>query len=94
VAALAILAIVLLGVDSVIDKATVSALLGSLFGYVLGSASHSSQNGGTKPTTPTGTGTTPSGAAPDAGQSPPADGAPPAAAGDQPAEAAGAQAPG
>lgn len=48
IAALAILAIVLLGVDNVIDKGTVSALLGSLFGYVLGSAAHSSRpsNGG------------------------------------------------
>lgn len=39
---LAILAIVLLGIDGIIDKGTVSALLGSLFGYVLGSSAHSS----------------------------------------------------
>lgn len=48
IAALAILAIVLLGIDGVIDKGTVSALLGSLFGYVLGSAakgSHPSTTG-------------------------------------------------
>lgn len=48
IAALAIIAIVFLGVDNVIDKGTVSALLGSLFGYVLGSAAHGSrpsQNG-------------------------------------------------
>jgi hypothetical protein len=43
IAALAIIAIVFLGVDNVIDKGTVSALLGSLFGYVLGSAAHGSR---------------------------------------------------
>lgn len=42
IAALAVLAIVALGVDNVIDKGTVSALLGSLFGYVLGSSAKSS----------------------------------------------------
>jgi hypothetical protein len=68
VAALAILAIVLLGVDNVIDKATVSALLGSLFGYVLGSASHSGQAGGGQPAAPQGAGAGSSGGAPDAGQ--------------------------
>lgn len=43
VAILAILAILLLGFDDVIDKGTVSALLGSLFGYVLGSAAHTAR---------------------------------------------------
>lgn len=43
---IAILAIVLLGIDDVIDKGTVSALLGSLFGYVLGSSAHGSPSGG------------------------------------------------
>lgn len=43
IAALAIVAIVFLGVDSVIDKGTVSALLGSLFGYVLGSSARNSK---------------------------------------------------
>ena len=42
IATMAIFAIVLLGIDDVIDKGTVSALLGSLFGYVLGSSAHSS----------------------------------------------------
>lgn len=53
IAALAILAIVLLGVDNVIDKGTVSALLGSLFGYVLGSASKGSRPSATSTTTDT-----------------------------------------
>ncbi len=64
VAALAILAIVLLGVDNVIDKGTVSALLGSLFGYVLGSASHSSQEPGSQPPTKPGPEQTPAGSPP------------------------------
>lgn len=38
-AALAVIAIVILALDGVIDKSTVAALLGSLFGYVLGSSS-------------------------------------------------------
>lgn|GEM_PF-5687685 len=42
ISALAVIAIVILGLDNVIDKATVAALLGSLFGYVLGSASRGS----------------------------------------------------
>jgi hypothetical protein len=46
IATLAILAVVLLGVDNVIDKGTVSALLGSLFGYVLGNVSRSGGPGG------------------------------------------------
>lgn len=37
ISALAVIAILILGLDGVIDKGTVSALLGSLFGYVLGS---------------------------------------------------------
>jgi hypothetical protein len=41
VAALVIMAVVLLAVDNVLDKGTVSALLGSLLGYVLGSAATS-----------------------------------------------------
>jgi hypothetical protein len=54
IAAIAIFAIVLLGIDDVIDKGTVSALLGSLFGYVLGSSAHSSSTrpqpgGGSEP---------------------------------------------
>lgn len=51
VAVLAIAAIVLLGVDNVIDKGTVSALLGSLFGYVLGSAAHSAKPSQPSPST-------------------------------------------
>lgn len=39
VATIAIIAIVILGLDQIIDKSTVAALLGSLFGYVLGSSS-------------------------------------------------------
>ena len=42
IAALAVIAIVILGLDGVIDQSTVAALLGSLFGYVLGSASKGS----------------------------------------------------
>lgn len=43
IAALAMIVILILGLDSVIDKTTVAALLGSLFGYVLGSSSKNSQ---------------------------------------------------
>ncbi len=43
IAALALLAIVFLGIDNVIDKGTVSALIGSLLGYALGSAANSSR---------------------------------------------------
>jgi hypothetical protein len=46
VAVMAIVAIVLLGLDNVIDKGTVSALLGSLFGYVLGSSATSKAKAG------------------------------------------------
>ncbi|OIQ78733.1 hypothetical protein GALL_395590 [mine drainage metagenome] len=42
--ALAMITILILGLDGVIDKTTVSALLGSLFGYVLGSSSRSAQS--------------------------------------------------
>lgn len=53
IAALAIIAIVILGLDKVIDTSTVAALLGSLFGYVLGSSSKgsatSSQSSVSKP---------------------------------------------
>lgn len=44
IAALAIIAIVILGLDNVIDTSTVAALLGSLFGYVLGSSSKGSSS--------------------------------------------------
>jgi hypothetical protein len=44
IAALAVIAIVILGLDNVIDKSTVAALLGSLFGYVLGSSSKGSSS--------------------------------------------------
>ena len=44
IAALALLAIVFLGVDNVIDKGTVSALIGSLLGYAIGSAANSSRS--------------------------------------------------
>lgn len=43
IAALAVIAILILGLDNIIDKTTVSALLGSLFGYVLGSSSKGAQ---------------------------------------------------
>lgn len=43
IAALALLAIVFLGIDNVIDKGTVSALIGSLLGYALGSAANTSR---------------------------------------------------
>ena len=43
IAALAMISILILGLDGVIDKTTIAALLGSLFGYVLGSSSRSSQ---------------------------------------------------
>ena len=52
-AGLGIVAIVLLGILNVIDKSTASALLGGLFGYVLGNAAHS-QSGSTSGTTGTG----------------------------------------
>lgn len=55
VAALVIVAIVLLGVDGVVDASVISALLGSLLGYVLGSSSRSNQ---TSPPPQTGTGKT------------------------------------
>ena len=42
ISALAVIAILILGLDGVIDKGTVSALLGSLFGYVLGSTAKGS----------------------------------------------------
>lgn len=42
IAALAVIAILILALDNVIDKTTVAALLGSLFGYVLGSSSKGS----------------------------------------------------
>lgn len=44
VATIAIIAIVILGLDQIIDKSTVAALLGSLFGYVLGSSSKGSSS--------------------------------------------------
>lgn len=44
VSALAVIAILILGLDGVVDKGTVSALLGSLFGYVLGSTAKGSAN--------------------------------------------------
>lgn len=45
-AALAMIVILILGLDAVIDKTTTAALLGSLFGYVLGSSSRNSQSTG------------------------------------------------
>lgn len=42
IAALAVIAILILGLDNIIDKTTIAALLGSLFGYVLGSSSKGS----------------------------------------------------
>ena len=39
ISALGVIAIIVLGLDGVIGQGTVSALLGGLFGYVLGSAS-------------------------------------------------------
>jgi hypothetical protein len=38
IATVGIIAVVILGVDGVIDKGTVAALLGSLFGYILGTS--------------------------------------------------------
>jgi len=52
IAALAVIAIVILGLDNVIDKSTVAALLGSLFGYVLGSSSNRSSSTQTPPFVP------------------------------------------
>jgi hypothetical protein len=45
-AALAMIVILILGLDAVIDRTTTAALLGSLFGYVLGSSSRNSQSTG------------------------------------------------
>jgi hypothetical protein len=45
-AALAMIVILILGLDSVLDRTTTAALLGSLFGYVLGSSSKHSQSDG------------------------------------------------
>ena len=53
VATIAIIAIVILGLDQIIDKSTVAALLGSLFGYVLGSSSKGSTTTPAPPTTKT-----------------------------------------
>lgn len=39
IASIGIIAVVILGIDNIIDKGTVAALLGSLFGYVLGTVS-------------------------------------------------------
>lgn len=51
IAALAIVVILILGLDNIIDTSTVAALLGSLFGYVLGSSSKGSQSPRTNQTT-------------------------------------------
>lgn len=54
IAALAVIAILILALDNVIDKTTVAALLGSLFGYVLGSSSKGSSSPTKSPNKPTG----------------------------------------
>ena len=53
IAALAVIAILILALDNVIDKTTVAALLGSLFGYVLGSSSKGSSSPVKSPNKPT-----------------------------------------
>lgn len=55
IGALGVLAIVLLGIDWVIDKTTIAALLGSLFGYVLASSA-SGHRSTSAPITPSTTG--------------------------------------
>jgi hypothetical protein len=49
IASIGIIAVVILGVDGIIDKGTVAALLGSLFGYIFGSVSRGQNGGGSKP---------------------------------------------